>query len=178
LPHRIAYSSALGELGLVSHPVRTVFVAATKQVRRPTIGKRPLQVVIERPATIHLEAEQVGLSWRSTLERALFECALRTDLVGGIEQLAEALVQSADEANPAKIRELGRAFGDKGAAAERRLASLARELELPLSLEPKLSEGRGVIALDPRDHRVDWIDDHFRVAWNLSADEVRAVTGS
>jgi hypothetical protein len=31
-----------------------------------------------------------------------------------------------------------------------------------------------VIRLDPRDDHVDWIDPIFRVAWNTTADELRA----
>ena len=82
--HRLAYRSALSSLGLLTHPVRTVFVACTHQTRIATVGGRPLRVVIERPSTIHLGAEAIAGSWRSTLERALVECAMRLDLVGGI----------------------------------------------------------------------------------------------
>ena len=54
--HRIAYLSALADLGLLSHPVRTITVACTTQVRVPAISRRPLRAVIERAETIHLEA--------------------------------------------------------------------------------------------------------------------------
>ena len=101
--HRIAYLSALSDLGLLSHPVRTVFVACTQQVRFPTVSRRSLRVVVERPETIHLEAEAVRRSWRSTLERALFESALRVDLVGGVERLAEAVVNGSPMADSARI---------------------------------------------------------------------------
>ena len=37
---------------------------------------------MERAGTIHLETEPIGRSFRSNLERALFECALRVDLTG------------------------------------------------------------------------------------------------
>ncbi|MDA8062442.1 MAG: type IV toxin-antitoxin system AbiEi family antitoxin domain-containing protein, partial [Actinomycetota bacterium] len=40
--HRIAYLSALGELGLLSYPVRTITVACAKQVRAKFISRRPL----------------------------------------------------------------------------------------------------------------------------------------
>jgi hypothetical protein len=49
---------------------------------------RLLRVVIERPQTIHLWAEVVERSWRSTVDRALFECAVRVDLAGGMTQRA------------------------------------------------------------------------------------------
>lgn len=176
--HRIAYLSALSDLGLLSHPVRTVFVACTRQVRLSTIGRRPLRVVIERAETIHLEAEELGQSFRSTQERALFECALRVDLTGGVERLAEALSQGAREADPARIAQLAEAFGARGLAAERRLASLAHVLELPLRLERQLKPRRPIIRLDPRDDRVEWIDERLRVAWNVTPDELATVVGN
>src|SRR5450755_1389079 len=43
--HRIAYLSALSEIGLLSHPVRTVHVACTQQVRFSTVSRRPLRVI-------------------------------------------------------------------------------------------------------------------------------------
>lgn len=173
--HRIAYLSALSELGVLSHPVRPVYVACTQQVRLHSIGNRPLRVVVERPGTIHLEAESVGRSWRSTLERALFECAMRIDLTGSVERLAEALAASVEEVDPSRIAVLARAFGPRGRAAERRLVSLARALDLPLGLDPEVGVRRPVIALDPRDDRVEWVDPDLRVAWNTTADELQAV---
>jgi len=173
--HRIAYLSALSELGLLIHPVRTVFVACTQQVRIPTVSRRPLRVVVEHARTIHLEAEPVGRSWRSTVDRALFECALRVDLVGSAERLAEAVASGALEVNPDRVSRLARVFGTRGYAAERRLASLARALELPLTLNPRVDRRQPVIRLDPRDDRVEWIDEALRVAWNVTVDELRAV---
>lgn len=176
--HRIAYLSALGELGVLSHPVRTIYVACTKQVRFPTVSRRPLRLVVEKPDTIHLEAEAVKNSWRSTLERALFECALRVDLVGGVERLAEAVARGSPEADSARITELARAFGMRGRVAERRLASLATALHLPLEIIPDVGKRQPVVRLDPRDYRVAWTDTRFRVAWNTTIDELQAVVGN
>jgi predicted transcriptional regulator of viral defense system len=173
--HRIAYLSALSELGLLVHPVRTVFVACAEQVRMPTVSRRRLRVVVEHAHTIHLEAEPVGRSWRSTVERALFECALRVDLVGSVERLAEAIASGSREAHADRITRLAHTFGPRGFAAERRLASLARALDLPLALNPQVDRRRPVIRLDPREDRVEWIDETLRVAWNRTVEEVRAV---
>jgi predicted transcriptional regulator of viral defense system len=170
--HRIAYRSALSEHGLLSHPVRTIFVAATRQVRISTIGRRPLHVVIERMKTIGLEADRVGHSWLSTPERALFECALRVDLAGGIEQLAEALSQAESAIDVGRIKRVVKAFGSRGLAAERRLATIGHTLGLSLPLNPKVSAKRPIIKLDPREERVEWVDHRFRVAWNLTAQEL------
>jgi len=176
--HRIAYLSAASEHGLLTHPVRTIFVACTDQARLRTISRRPLRIVIERAETIHLEAEPVEHSWRSTLERALFESALRVDLTGGAERLAEALAKGASEADPARLARLATAFGARGLAAERRLASLAQALALPLGLEPTVTPRQPVIRLDPYDDRVEWVDGAFRVAWNTTVDELRTVVGN
>jgi predicted transcriptional regulator of viral defense system len=176
--HRIAYRSALSELGLLTHPVRTVFVACEEQVRFSKVSGRPLRVAIERPQTIHVEADAVERSWRSTLERALFECAMRIDLAGGAERLAEALAKGAREADADRITKLACDFGPRGSAAVRRLASLARALDLPLPLDPKVGKQQGVIRLDPRDERDVWIDTSFKVAWNVSIEEIQAVVGN
>lgn len=175
--HRIGYLSALGELGLLTHPVRTVFVACTRQVRARSVSKRRLHVVIERPETIHLGADEVGPSWRSGVERALLDCALRVDLAGGSERLAEAVTAAAAEADPGKITEMASVFGDRGLAGIRRLASLSRVLELPLHLEPDAVSRKPTVRLDPGDAHVDWIDPVFRVAWNTGPDELRSVVG-
>ncbi len=173
--HRIAYLSALSELGLTSHPVRTVYVACTHQVRFTAVGRRPLRSVLEKPGTIHLEADEVGSSWRSTLERALFESALRLDLTGSVERLVEALDAGSRDANPGRIVRLAEAFGDRGRAAERRLASLAHWLNLPLAIDPVVDRGKPIIRLDPRDDHIEWADSRYRVAWNVNVDELRAV---
>lgn len=176
--HRIAYLSALGELGVLSHPVRTIYVACTEQVRFSTVSRRPLHLVVERPATIHLEAEAVKNSWRSSLERALFECALRVDLIGGAERLADAIASGSRDADSVRIARLAKDFGARGLAAERRLASIATALQLPLTLTPEVSKQQQVIRLDPRDDRVVWTDTRFRVAWNTTIDELQAIVGN
>lgn len=176
--HRIAYSSALTDLGLLTHPVRTITVACVKQVRAEAINRRPLRVIIERDQTIHLEAEQVGASWRSTLDRALFECALRLDLVGGIEQFVEALATGASSVNPERLSFLAKRFGPRGLAANRRLASLAKFLDLPLRLDGLAGPWKSIVRLDPRSKNVVWVDDRLQVAWHVTPDELRAVTGN
>ncbi len=45
--HRIAYLSALSELGVLSHPVRTIYVACTQRVRFSTVSRRPLRLVLK-----------------------------------------------------------------------------------------------------------------------------------
>ena len=176
--HRIAYLSALSELGVLSHPVRSIYVACTKQVRFATIGRRPLHTVVEKAATIHLGAVAVKNSWRSSLERALFECALRVDLIGGAERLGDAVASGSRDADSVRIAYLAKSFGARGQAAERRLSSIATYLHLPLSLNPDVSKRQPLIRLDPRDDRTVWTDSRFRVAWNMTIDELQAVVGN
>jgi predicted transcriptional regulator of viral defense system len=176
--HRIAYLSALGELGVLTHPVRTIYVACTERVRFSTVSRRPLRLVMEKPETIHLEAEAAKNSWRSSLERALFECALRVDLVGGSERLADVIASGSRDADSVRIAQLANDFGARGLAAERRLASITTALQLPLILTPKVSKQQQVIRLDPRDDRVAWTDPRFRVAWNTTIEELQAVVGN
>ena len=163
---------------MLSHPVRAIYVACTEQVRFSTVSRRPLRLVVEKPETIHLETEVVRNSWQSSLERALFECALRVDLVGGVERLAEAVATGSPDTNSARIERLANAFGTRGRAAERRLASLAVALQLPLTLSPIVGKRQPVIRLDPRDDRVAWTDMRFRVAWNTTIDELQAIVGN
>lgn len=176
--HRISYCSALSELGLVSHPVRTLYVACTHQVRFTAVSARPLHSLIETPATIHLEAEAVGSSWRSSLERALFESALRMDLTGSVELLAEALTAGSRDVNPTRIAQLATVFGGRGRAAERRLASLTHALHLPLALTPNVAAKQPLIRLNPKDDSDAWTDTRYRVIWNATIDELQAVVGN
>jgi len=173
--HRIAYATAVSGFGLLSHPARTVMVACEQQTRISRIGNRALRVIIERPETIHLEADVFERSWRSTLERALLESAMRVDLIGGVDRLAEAVANGASVADPQRISRLAKELGHRGLAGERRLASLAQALELPLHLNPDVGPRQPVIYLDPRDEHNAWSDNVSRVKWNVSIDELRSV---
>src|SRR5260370_3602171 len=62
--HRIAYLSALSELGLLGHPIRTIFLACTQRVRLRTVSHRRLLAVAARSEAIHLDAEPVRRSSR------------------------------------------------------------------------------------------------------------------
>jgi predicted transcriptional regulator of viral defense system len=172
--HRIAYRSALAEHDLLVHPVRAVYIACERQVRTHVIDGRPLRVVIERPDLIDLESEVVGRSLRSNVSRALLESAMRIELAGGITELAQALSSAVREVDPVAIAVLAEKFGPRGLAGERRLASLASNLNLPLEMRSTAAE-RPIIRLDPRDEESVWIDRAANVAWPISTDELLAV---
>ena len=80
--HRIAYMSALADLGLLSHPVRTITVACTTQVRTLAMGRElelPSQAVIDsmmqvmNPGWVDTFAEE--RFWPAMLRKAERECA-------------------------------------------------------------------------------------------------------
>jgi hypothetical protein len=50
--------------------------------------------------------------------------------------------------------------------------------DLPLGLHPMVEERQSRIRLDPRESEVVWTDDRFKVAWNTTVDELRAVIGN
>jgi predicted transcriptional regulator of viral defense system len=115
------------------------------------------------------------LPWQSNAERALFDCALRVDLAGSVERLAEALAAGSREVDPKRIKRLAKAFGARGRAAERRLASLAKALDLPFPVNPVVGNRQPMIRLNPRDERVHWTDDGYRVVWPTPISELRAI---
>jgi predicted transcriptional regulator of viral defense system len=173
--HRIAYRSALSELGLLTHPARTIFVACTQQVRFNMVGSRPVRVVLEQPRTIHIGAEPAGRSWRSTAERALLECAMRIDLAGGVERLSEALFLASREIDVDQITRMAGQFGVRGRAGLRRIASISHTLDLNLDFEGQAVRGTSLIPIDPRDHHTEWIDDIFGVTWSITPSELISV---
>jgi hypothetical protein len=89
--------------------------------------------------------------------------------------LAEGVSNGGTDADPARLLELGRVFGPRGLAAVRRIASLAYALETPFPLVPSVESRQPMIRLDPGDDHTEWLDLRFRVAWNVTVDELRAV---
>lgn len=170
-PYRISYLSALDEYGLLTHPVRTVYVACTTQVRVHSIGYFPLKVVLEKPETIHIETVEIDGAVQSSLERALFEGALRIDLVGSVERYSEALAVGLEEADPERIARLSSSFGSRGNAALRRIQSMAEILGMPFPKSLTQSQPKSTVRLDPRQRTTLWIDEKFQVAWPLTIDE-------
>jgi len=47
IPHRMAYRTALDEHDLITHPVRTIQVAAATQIRATTLSSMPFRLVKE-----------------------------------------------------------------------------------------------------------------------------------
>ena len=171
--HRICYRTALHEHGLLSRPGRRVQVAVARRLYVDHLGDRSLESIIERPALIHVGAEQHQQAWISTIERALLESAETPRRVGGIATVAEALAVSSP--SPDRLVELSEALAF--APGLRRLVSLDRQLRFGKLSEIVLSPRRGrLLPLDPADTRTDGFIDHAAgVRWPGPIEELLEV---
>ena len=177
-PHRIAYRSALAHHGLVVRPSRVIQVACPDQVRITELAGRPVDVIRERSATVAVGSVSAGYGASvSTVERALLDGARRSDLIGGLSVLGDALDTASADLDAQELRSLSRELGV--VPALRRLASLARILELD-DLAQQLLEGVHVpktpIPADPRQPSPrEWEDAAAAVVWSTPAlDTVRS----
>jgi len=175
-PHRIAYRTALDEHDLISHPVRTIQVAATRRMRVRELSGRPLRTIAEREAMISTGSIAHGPSWISNLERAILDAAARPELVGGAAALVEAISTAGRHADPARLWQYAEQLG--WAAALRRIGSVADALEiqgLAGKLDP-LEKPQADLHLEPaQDVTSVWRDSRWRVRWGQSLDELANV---
>lgn len=168
--HRIAFRTALSEHGLLTRPGQRIQVAVTRRLFVKTLSGRPLESIIEKPSTIHLDTQRQANSVISTVERALLESAQTPRRVGGIAVVAEALAASSPD--PALTVELSQALHFD--AALRRLVSLDRQLKLgkldSVEVEPR------TLMLDPTDDRTEGpVDAETGVRWPFPVDELLQV---
>lgn len=172
VPHRLAFRSALDYYGLLTRPVRTVQVASSARIRQAEISDRPLQVILESAKTVLVGAVPLKPgSHVSGLERSFLDAASRPNLVGGIETVVEAL-SLGPTIKPARLRSLASEL--KLNRGLRRLGSLLDHLghgDLAQSLyRPGF---RHPIELEPRTgSEVQFMDDRWRVLWNVDAGSV------
>ncbi len=177
-PHRIAYQSALAHHGLVIRPSRVIQVACPDQVRITELAERPVDVIRERLATVAVGSISAGHGANvSTLERALLDGARRSDLIGGLGVLGDALDTASSDLDIAELRSLAEQLG--AMPALRRLASLARILELDDLARGMLEGVRIPKTPIPADTRQpgsrEWIDTAAGVVWSAPAlDTVRS----
>jgi predicted transcriptional regulator of viral defense system len=177
-PHRIAYRSALAHHGLVIRPSRVIQVACPDQVRITELAGRPVEVIRERSDTVAVGSTRAGHGASvSTVERALLDGARRSDLIGGIGVLGDALGTASSDLDVQELRTLSKELDT--VPALRRLASLARILELD-DLAQQLLEGVSVpktpIPADPRQPGPrEWEDAAAGVVWSTpTLDTVRS----
>ncbi len=102
-PHRIGYRTALDEHDLITHPARTIQVAATRRMRVRELSGQPLRTITEPEAAISIGSMAQGPSWMSNLERALLDGAARPELAGGAATLAEAIASAGKRSNPERF---------------------------------------------------------------------------
>jgi predicted transcriptional regulator of viral defense system len=178
LPHRMGYRTALDEHDLITHPARSIHVAAAKTVRAKSLSRQPLRVIQEPEPSIHIGSIKCGESWVSDLERALLDAARRPKLIGGLEVLAEATSAAAADVDVDKLTR--HAMELNWSSALRRLGSLADALGLDgLAgvLEPILPI-RADLDLEPGSKlKTVWRDARWHLRWPRSIEELAAITG-
>jgi predicted transcriptional regulator of viral defense system len=175
-PHRIAYRTALDELDLIAHPVRTIYVASTRRMRVKNLSGWPLQTVSEPEEFIRIGAVAHGPSWISGFERALLDAAARPDLSGGAAVLAGAIAAAVSKINPDDLTSYAKSLG--WGAALRRIGSVADALGVgdlagriaplkPPVADLDLEPGSGMSTV--------WRDSRWRVRWAQLPDELANV---
>ncbi len=174
--HRIGYRSALDELDLLTHPARTVHVAAAKRVRLSHLSGRPLRVVIEPVDKIYVGAMRDGPSWVSGIERALLDAARRPELVGGAPTLVEALASAGEQVDSDRLTEYAGRLG--WGSALRRIGSVADRLEIPSlagQLKPLVPPKADLDLELTEIGNVVWRDRRWWVRWHRDVEELRSV---
>ncbi|MCK5806184.1 MAG: hypothetical protein KAI66_25355, partial [Lentisphaeria bacterium] len=163
-PHRIAYRSALDENDLITHPVRTLYVASTRRMRVRSLSGRPLRTIAESKEAIRIGAKPYGPSWLSDTERTLLDSAARPELSGGSAVLAEAIAAAGKGIDPDRLTHYAKHLG--WGAALRRIGSVSDALVID-GLAGKLAPIRPPVAdldLDPGSGMsTAWRDSRWRV---------------
>lgn len=177
--HRIGYRSALDEHSLITHPTRSIHVAAAASIRAKSLWVRPLHVVLEPKHIIGIGAKKLGESWVSDLERTLLDCAHRPNLVGGVGILVEAVYMAQADVDVDKLMRYARTLN--WASAIRRIGSLADALEmenLSNALKP-IRPVRSDLELEPGcEDRIVWRDHRWHLRWRCRVDELTAITNN
>jgi len=168
-PVRIAYLSALDHYDLLGRPIRTIQLASSKRIRRPSLSGRPLDVVLESQDRLNVGSVRTRIGPAiSDLERSLLDAGRRLDIVGGIDVLAEALLR-ADLFRADVLAEYATAL--RADAALRRIgavSSVVGRSDVASALE-RCAVGRSIVDVDPSaSHRLEGeIDHRWRVRWNV-----------
>ncbi len=175
--HRIGYRTALDENDLISHPARTIQVAATRRMRAQELSGRPLRTIEESMAAITIGSMVYGPSMISDLERSLLDAAARPELVGGAAVLAEAISTAGAHVDPERLKQYAEQL--KWAAALRRIGSVSDTLDikgLSGKLRP-LAKPQADLDLEPNPRvKTVWRDSRWRIRWTQPPDELANVT--
>jgi predicted transcriptional regulator of viral defense system len=173
-PHHIGFLTALDHHGLLVRPVRPVQVASPFRPRKKSLTGRPLRVVHEGAATVHIGTKPLGPSRLATVERALLDTASRPQLTGGAARLAEALASAHSTTG---LRDLAEEV--TAGAAYRRIGSIASTLSLPVAAGLEPMPWRTLVELDRRARgEGGWVDTAWGVAWPYPSAELQQVLTS
>lgn len=175
-PGRISFRSALSELGLLSHPARSIHLASPRRLRIRTISGRPVTFHREAPTSLPIGAERLRENvWRSTQARAVLESAQRPDYAGGLNAVAEALM--AATIDPEELGDLATRINQPQGL--RRIGSLSDHLAGPLADRLHPPPRDRYIDLDPQLPATAtaygaWKDTRWGVAWPMPIIELRS----
>lgn len=174
--HRITYKTALDFHGLLTRPTNQIQVASIAAVQMTVLGGRPFHSITESSSTIDIGSTDAGHGASvSDIERSLVDAARRTDLVGGISPIANALDRlEQGEYDPALVIEYADQLKVPGAI--RRLGSIAKVVgRCALATAAyKARKHRHLIPVDPQTASgSSWVDPDFKVSWSQeSLDEL------
>jgi predicted transcriptional regulator of viral defense system len=153
-PAAIAYWSALNHHGMTEQIPQTVFVATNHRVRRPTREALGIafKIVSLRPNKFFgvtqewIDEQPVDVTDR---EKTLVDGLDMPEYVGGVGEIAKALVSSWPSINEKKLQ--GYAIRIGNSAVVKRLGCLLESLKLghPDELRKRAKMGAGFSALDP-----------------------------
>jgi predicted transcriptional regulator of viral defense system len=103
----LAYYTAMELHEMLQHPLRTVFVAVTKQHRPLTFGTARVRFVTLAAGKFFGEEDrrtaQGHIVKVAQLERTVLDCADRPDLCGGIEEVFQGLVRRRGDLDPDRL---------------------------------------------------------------------------
>ena len=174
--HRIAYRTALSEHDLITHPVRTIYVASTRRMRVKNLSGWPLRTVSEPKDAVRIGAVAHGPSWISDLERTLLDVAARPDLSGDAAVLGETILSTGRKINPGTLASYAEQL--RWGAALRRIGSVSDALGIE-GLAGKLRPLKQPVAdldLEPGSNTSTvWRDSRWHVRWAQSPDELANV---
>lgn len=106
-PYYLAYYTAFEIHRMTQHPLRTVFVAVTRQKQPVIAGNVTFKFVTLKENRFfgfqEVEAEQGHRVKVADLERTFIDCVDRQDLCGGLEEVTRGIARRAGDVKPDRL---------------------------------------------------------------------------
>lgn len=178
-PYYISYYSALAIWGMVTHPVLAIYISTPLRRKNRSVGEAEFRFVYTKPENIWgiekfwvTKQEQVKVS---NFERTIIDSLNRSELCGGITEIAKGIWLRKDDIDYQKLTGYARDFGVK--AVIKRLGFLLETLKLGreevlLELQEESKISKSYVSLDPLlpkrgRHLAKW-----RLLVNVSPEEI------